>query len=433
MCKGNLRGEPEAVYSRLTANLQQRLGDRFRLFLLPSPDEKPVVVVLPSRNDPQPLALSQKLLAGVLLMATFATSLETAGIFLGFDFFQQIQRFPEVLPIAGGILTILAAHELGHQWQARRHQVGLSLPFFIPTWQIAAFGALNRFTSWVPSRKVLFDVAFAGPAAGGLVAFAMLLGGLLLSQPDSQFQISSEFFQGSVLVGSLAKVILGSALHQPIVSIHPLVVIGWLGLVITALNLMPAGQLDGGRIMLAIYGRKTAGRATIVTLIILAIAALANPLALYWGIVILFLQRDLERPSFNELTEPDDARAALGLLALVFNAGNSHSPQSQLGRSLGDWWLTLRQQRFHHPQGAGVKPQVAIEVKRRLVRLKHLQSQLAIAAMLGPGLGMVHQRCSQSLATMFRANIEQKNMGMAIAGDLIHGVSHPQTTDGLGC
>ena len=65
-----------------------------------------------------------------------------------------------------------------------------------------------------------------------------------------------------------------------------------------------------------IYGRKTAGRTTVATLIVLAIASLVNPLALYWAIVIIFLQRDLERPSLNELTEPDDARAAWALLAL---------------------------------------------------------------------------------------------------------------------
>jgi len=100
------------------------------------------------------------------------------------------------------------------------------------------------------------------------------------------------------------------------VDVHPLALLGWLGLVITALNLMPAGQLDGGRIVQAIYGRKTAGRATVVTLIVLAIASLANPLALYWAALILFLQRPLERPAINELAEPDDARAALGLLAL---------------------------------------------------------------------------------------------------------------------
>ncbi len=98
--------------------------------------------------------------------------------------------------------------------------------------------------------------------------------------------------------------------------IHPLVAIGWLGLVITAINLMPAGQLDGGRIVQAIYGRKTARRTTIGTVVVLALASLATPLALYWALVIAFLVRDLERPALEELSEPDDARAALGLLML---------------------------------------------------------------------------------------------------------------------
>jgi membrane-associated protease RseP (regulator of RpoE activity) len=110
--------------------------------------------------------------------------------------------------------------------------------------------------------------------------------------------------------------VLGSALAESLVDVHPLTLVGWLGLVITALNLMPAGQLDGGRIVQAIYGRKIAGRATVVTLIVLAIASLATPLALYWALFILFLQRNLERPATNELTEPNDARAALGLLSL---------------------------------------------------------------------------------------------------------------------
>jgi membrane-associated protease RseP (regulator of RpoE activity) len=70
----------------------------------------------------------------------------------------------------------------------------------------------------------------------------------------------------------------------------------------------------------AIYGRRIAGRTTIATLIILGLAALVNPLSLYWAIVILFLQRDLERPALNELTEPSDSRAALGLLLLFMMA-----------------------------------------------------------------------------------------------------------------
>ncbi|MEG3918268.1 site-2 protease family protein [Microcoleus sp. POL10_C6] len=314
--KGNLRGDPEQVHSRLTASLEEKLNDRYRLFLVENQDDKPVVIILPSTNDPQPTTVSQKILAVVLLLATIATSLETGGLLLSFDFFNSPARYLEVLPIAAGIWAVLGSGEIARRVLANRYKVGLSWPFFIPTLQIGCFGAIDRFESLLPNRKVLFDIAFAGSAAGGIVSLLMLVTGLLLSHPGSLFQIPAEFFKGSVLVGTLAKVVLGSALQQQIVDVHPLVVIGWLGLVITAINLMPAGQLDGGRIVQAIYGRKIASRTTLATFVVLAIVSLVNPLALYWAIVILILQRNLERPSLNELTEPDDARAALGLLAL---------------------------------------------------------------------------------------------------------------------
>jgi membrane-associated protease RseP (regulator of RpoE activity) len=318
--KGNLRGEPQESYDRLAATLKEQLDDRYRLFLVEGVEEKPVVVVLPSSSDPQPASPRQVVLAVVLGLATLATCLETAGLMLGFDFFTAPERFKEVLPIGLGIVLILAVHELGHWVLAKRHQVRLMPPFFLPVLQIGSFGAITRFASVLPSRTALFDIAFAGPAAGGLVALGMLVTGLLLSHPGSHFQLPSEFFQGSILVGTLAKVVLGNVLQQSVVDVHPLVVLGWLGLVVTAINLLPAGQLDGGRIMQSIYGRKIAARTTVGSLIVLGLAALVNPLALYWAIAILFLQRDLERPALNELTEPNDARAALGLLILFLMA-----------------------------------------------------------------------------------------------------------------
>jgi membrane-associated protease RseP (regulator of RpoE activity) len=314
--KGNLRGEPEAVHNRLTKTLQERLDDKYRLFLVENTDGKPVMIVLPSRTDPQRTQLGQKAFAVILLIATIATSLEVGGILQNFDLLSNPERFLEALPIALGLFVVLIAHEIGHWLLARRHQVRLSWPFFLPAVQVGSFGAITRFESLVPSRKALFDIALAGPAFGGITSLLLLVIGLLLSHPGSLFQLPNQFFQGSILVGSLARVVLGSALHSPVVNIHPLVIIGWLGLVITALNLMPAGQLDGGRIVQAIYGRKTAGRTTFATIVLLGIVSLGNPLAMYWAIVILFLQRDLERPSLNEITEPDDARAALCLLAL---------------------------------------------------------------------------------------------------------------------
>jgi membrane-associated protease RseP (regulator of RpoE activity) len=284
--KGNLRGDAEIVYARLSEKLQERLGDRYRLFLVANPDGKPIVVILPSRNDPQPLTVAQKALAIVLAIATLATTLETGGLLMGFDLVQHLDRLPEVLPITLGIWVILLAREFSHQVMAQRYHVRLSWPFFLPTWQIGSFGALDRFESLLPNRKVLFDVAFAGSAVGGLLSLGILLAGLFLSHAGSLFQIPADFFKGSMLVGTLAKVILGSALEQSLVDVHPLALVGWLGLVINAINLLPAGQLDGGRIVQAIYGRQMSGRATIATLIFLTIASLVNPIALYWAVVI---------------------------------------------------------------------------------------------------------------------------------------------------
>ncbi|HTL90109.1 MAG TPA: site-2 protease family protein [Leptolyngbya sp.] len=314
--RGNLRGEPEPTLAKLTESLTAQLDDRYRLFLIENQEEKPVVVVLPSKNDPKPMTVTQILLAIVLFLATITASLETGGILLGFDFYSSLERYREVLPFSLGILSVLLAHELGHWIVAKRYQVRLTLPFFIPTWQIGSFGAITRFASLLPNRSTLFDIAIAGPIAGGLVAFGMLISGLLLSHAGSGFKVPTQFFEGSILVGTLARVIIGTDIQRSIVEVNPLVVIGWIGLVITAINVMPAGQLDGGRIVQAIYGRKIASRATVATIVVLGLASFVNPLALYWAIVIVVLQRTPERPSLNEITEPDDARAAIGLVVL---------------------------------------------------------------------------------------------------------------------
>ncbi len=315
--KGNLRGQPDVTAQILSDKLAEKLGSKYSCFLLADPEDKPVVVVLPAENGPQPTTLGQKVLAVALAVATLATCLETASVLQSFDVFQSPERWPEVVPITTGIVAVLGAHELGHRAIARQLNVKLSPPFFLPAWQLGAFGSLMRFESILPNRSVLFDVSFAGPAAGGVVSFVFLLLGLILSHPGSLFQLPSGFFQGSILVGTLARTVLGGdALKADLVDVSPLMIIGWLGLIITALNVMPAGQLDGGRMVQAIYGRKTLVRTSAVTLVLLAIVGLFNPLALYWAVLIVFLQRQPERPCQDDLTEPDDARAALALLTL---------------------------------------------------------------------------------------------------------------------
>lgn len=314
--KGNLRGKPEEVTQKLSGKLSEKFGDTYRLCLLADPDDKPVVLVQPSITGPKPTTVGQKVLCVLLAIATVGTCLETSGILQGFDIFRTPQRLPEALPIALGLIAVLCVHDVGHWLIANRLNVKTSPPFFFPAWQIGTFGSFMRFESILPNRTVLFDVAFAGPAAGGLLSFGFLFLGLGLSHPGSIFQLPAEFFQGSILVGTLARAMLGEALQGDLVDVHPLMVLGWMGLIITAINVLPAGQLDGGRMVQSIYGRKTLMRSTTITVALLALVGLFNPLALYWAVLVLFLQRQPERPCRDDLTEPDDARAALALLSL---------------------------------------------------------------------------------------------------------------------
>jgi len=315
--QGNLRGQPDESAKILSDKLTAKFGDRYRSFLLSDPEDKPVVVVLPEANGPKETSTAQRVLAVALAIATFATCVETAAILQSFDIFQSPDRWREVLPISIGLISVLGAHELGHIALARREQIKISPPFFLPAWQLGAFGSITRFESILPNRSVLFDIAFAGPAAGGILSFLILLTGLFLSHPGTLFQLPAEFFQGSIFVGAIARLILGDALQGDLVDVHPLMIIGWIGLIITAINVMPAGQLDGGRIIQAIYGRKTLIKSTAVTLVLLALVGLFNPIALYWAVLIVFLQRQPERPCTDDLTEPDDTRAVLALVALL--------------------------------------------------------------------------------------------------------------------
>ena len=266
------------------------------------------------------MTILQKNLAIVLFLATIVTSLERTSNLLGFDIFNNWDRYQEIIPITLALWMILVFHEVGHYLVANFYGIKLSWPFFLPIWEFSSFGAITRFESLIPNRKTLFDISLAGPVLGGILSILFLISGLILSHSGSLLQITTQSFQKSILIGILAKVILGEQLQNSIISINPLVIVGWLGLVITALNLMPAGQLDGGRIIQAIYGRDTAKKSTVITLVILGIITIFNPnnlIPLYWIMVILFLQRDIGKPSLNELTEPNDIRAICALASML--------------------------------------------------------------------------------------------------------------------
>ncbi|NJL43692.1 MAG: site-2 protease family protein, partial [Pseudanabaena sp. SU_2_4] len=234
-----------------------------------------MVIVLPNNSNQFVMTIQQKILIGILVVANIFTAMSLGGQLKEIDLSKNPGQYLATLPFALGILLILACRELSLRWITRKYNVSLTWPSLLPSLQLGSFGAFSRICSSLPNRQVLFDIGIAPAITGGLLSLTLLIAGLFLSANHTGgIEIPTQIFHASVLVGSLAKLIMGNLLNIELVDIHPLVILGWIGLVITALNLMPAGQLDGGRIVQAVYGRKTAGWTTIATLIFLAIAAL---------------------------------------------------------------------------------------------------------------------------------------------------------------
>lgn len=334
--RGNLRGDASLVYSDLSAKMQKAFAERYRVFLLADEENKPAVLVVPTERDPfEPPKVSWVATLGLLLLTVGSLILYSSAA-LEFDPFQNPEKLPLAVPITAGILFILAVHEAGHRWQAQRYGVKLSAGYLLPLispFPVAplgfaippgTFGALTQFKTPPPTRKALFDIAIAGPALGGLISFAFLISGFLLSVTTAQngpFTVPADLLSTfNILIAGLIRLRWGVLPATQLIQLNPLALIGIFGLNITALSLLPAGQLDGGRIVQAIYGRRTARIVGNVTTAILAIAGFFVPTFLYWAAVLFFFARTQERPTLNELTETDNLRDILGLVALFLMA-----------------------------------------------------------------------------------------------------------------
>lgn len=314
--RGNLRGEPGRVYELLSQSLRDRYGDQYNLFLSQGDSGRPIVYILPALNQPPKPGTSQIFLAVLLLAVNLSTSFTLAQQILAFNFGKVNQPLSFALELMIGVNGLIVLREISQRWIGAKHQVTFTLPFCLPSAQIASFGAFSRIKTPIPNRQALFDLAIAPVITSGLVSFLLLILGLGLSAMQiGELNLPSQVFRASVLVGLLAKLCLGENLSFNLVTIHPLVLVGWLGLIITALNLIPAGQLDGGRMLQAIYGRKAAALTTFISLVFLAIATLVNPIALYWGGIILILLRQPEKLILNELSEPQSDRDLIAITA----------------------------------------------------------------------------------------------------------------------
>lgn len=169
--------------------------------------------------------------------------------------------------LAGGILFaisligILGAHEFGHYWASRKNRVNATLPFFIPAPPIfiaGTFGAFIQIKDPIPNRRVLMEIGAAGPIAGFIVAVPTLIVGLYLSNVAPAADFSGMTFGSSIVLELFSKIILGVGVSSTEfnIELHPVAFAGWIGLLVTAFNLLPIGQLDGGHIIYAMFGDK---------------------------------------------------------------------------------------------------------------------------------------------------------------------------------
>lgn len=183
------------------------------------------------------------------------------------------------VPFAATLLGILVVHEFGHYLTARANGASVSLPYFIPAppfFSMGTLGAIIRMRSSPRDRNALFDIAAAGPLAGLAIAVPMAILGLAWSTivPGAP----GGGFGDSLLTLALTRLVVGPIPNGMVLYTHPILDAAWIGFLVTAINLLPAGQLDGGRILYALFPRRhrTLSRLTVVLLATIGLAVAAG-------------------------------------------------------------------------------------------------------------------------------------------------------------
>jgi len=325
--RGRLR-EPAATVS---AKLKRALGAESTPWVQADEQFGAAIVLVP---EPVGQAVAEKparpWVNGLLFALTVGTTTWAGAAHQGVNLLSEPGRFTVGLPYALGLLLILGVHELGHYFMARHHHIQVTLPYFIPVpFALGTFGAFISMRSPAENRRALFDVAVAGPLAGLVIAIPALLIGLRSSVivADSADSAAGMMMHGGASVGSsvllalLAKLSLGTALLEGhVLRLSPLAFAGWLGLMITALNLLPIGQLDGGHIAHAIFGRRagdTIGSVAMWTLLLLGL--FVWPGLLTWAIIVFFIA-GRGTPPLDDVTPLTPARRCLGYAAFAILA-----------------------------------------------------------------------------------------------------------------
>lgn len=320
---------PEPGYVRFRGHFLQDPADCFHKLrqrceqlgftpLLRTENDQTALIAMPFVFKPTPSNWHINLL---LFLATIASTL-----FIGTSFeatsTDQLWQIWRGWPFSLSIMLILGAHELGHYFAARYHKVPVTLPYFIPVPTIlGTMGAFIRLKGPVHNRRALLDVGVAGPLAGMVFAVPILLYGLYTSEIGPM--MSGGLQEGNSLLYIAFKfLVFGRYLPSNGFDVHitPVAFAGWAGLLVTGLNLLPVGQLDGGHVAYVLFG-ENAKRLFMPVMILLAGLALftQNMMWVVWIILLYFLGRTHARP-LDDITQLDPRRRAIaiGTLLLFF-------------------------------------------------------------------------------------------------------------------
>src|SRR6185503_10681003 len=255
------QGSPNPA--RTDDSLQARQGTPERRWLSTLPFDPPVAFDAP-RKFQHRYVWPVTLFVLTLAMTTFIGGAHYAGFLESQGLAQprlaSLQWFVTGLFYSVPMLLILGTHEFGHYWYCRRHNVDATLPYFLPAPVplTGTFGAVIKIKEPFPSKRALFDIGVAGPIAGFLVMVPLLYVGISLSAivkvPENTDNLI--YFGEPLLLKALARFHFGTLPQGFDLMLHPIGFAAWFGMLATALNLLPFGQLDGGHIAYAVFGRR---------------------------------------------------------------------------------------------------------------------------------------------------------------------------------
>lgn len=291
-----------------------------------SPVEFDVPLMPEPRRDPPWRYVMLFLLT--VLTTTWAGAGHYASFYLGFGGGDLPFTDPELL-LRGlwysvAILAILGCHEMGHYLTCRYYGVAASRPYFLPMPFLltGTLGAFIRIRSPIPGKRELFDIGIAGPIAGFVVAVPLLFIGTYLSRIDEVPQDfeGSLFWLGEPLLFKAAVwLTFGSIAEGFTVTMHPVAFAAWFGLLATAINLFPIGQLDGGHISYAVLGRKSSGVTLAMVACLVGLAFWSLSWAVWAGLTVLMLivfgPHHPRTP--DEAVPLDPTRKALAVFAVI--------------------------------------------------------------------------------------------------------------------